>query len=153
VTDQAAPQYITVQGIPVEKDALRIAERVHEYDPSLRVQFLEQANSVEEPPFRIVERCKDGIDRPVFSAWTLDEKVLERIYLADNQKWDISGRLDVTNAKAKAQEGRRFKDKLEEAHEITSTVLASPKSTFTVPENILREEGEPGKLVKFKDHR
>lgn len=155
MTDQAAPQFIRVQGIPVEKDALRIAEKVHEYDPSLRVQYLEQAESVGEPPFRIVEHCRDGVDRPVFSVWILDNTVLERIWLADNQKFDVNARLDITNARAKAQEGRRFKEKLEEAHEVTTAVLASPKSSYTVPENITKgeERGSAGKLVTFRDSR
>lgn len=154
MAQEAPPKYINVDGVLVESDALKIAEKVNLYDPNLRVTFLnESARSVGEPPYVIVERCRDGVDRPVFGVWKLDETVLQRIYAADNEKWNVLQRVDETNARAKQQEKRRYKEVMAEAKEITEAVLRSPKSTYTVPESITKgpERGSASKLIKFKD--
>jgi hypothetical protein len=133
-------------GVLVERDVLDVARRVNEYDTNLKVQFLNDANcGVDEPPYRIVEVCTDGVERPLFSVWTLDERVLQRIYAADLQKWDVLGRLDRSNAKAKTVENRRYKDRLEEASEITTTVLRSPKDTYIVPRSAIDADAPDSK--------
>jgi hypothetical protein len=152
---QAPPRYTNVDGALVETDALRIAERVHEYDPNLSVKFLASAAQlVAEPPFVVVERCRDGVERPVFSVWKLDETVLQRLYAADNEKWNVLAQLDANNAKVKQREKRRYRDSMDEAKEIVKSVIKSPKSTYTVPESVTKgEKGSPSKLIKFKDTR
>ena len=144
-------------GSVVETDALNIAHRVSEYDPNLSVQDLTDAQRVDEPPFRIVERCKDGITRPVFSVWILDETVLQRLFAADMEKWNVLDRIDANNAKAKQEETNRYRSRMDHASEIVKEVIKSPKDTFTVPENVLREgtSHETGastkRLIKFKN--
>lgn len=140
-------------GMVVESDVLDVARRVTEYDPNLKVQFLDDvARDVSEPPYRIVERCADGIERTAFTVWTLDETVLHRIFSIDNQKWNVLGVLDKNNARAKHNEKQRYRDKMEEGKEIVSTVLRSPRSTYTVPEDVvLGERGSPDKKVVFRD--
>lgn len=133
---------INGQTVAVEADVLAIAEKIRAYDPNLKVQFLnDAARGVSEPPYRIVELCKDGIERTVFSVWTLDESVLQRIFAADNQKFDVLDGLDKVNARAKQREQTRYKDRLGEAHEITSTVLRSNKDTFSVPADVINPQG------------
>ena len=139
------------QGVLVERDVLSIVQRVHEYDPNLKVQYLNDANcGVGEAPWRIVEVCTDGIERPLFSVWTLDERVLQRIYAADQQKWDVLGRLDRSNARAKSSEKNRYRERMEEAREITTTVLRSPKDTFSVPADIVDPDRSHKEKVIFK---
>ena len=138
-------------GVYVESDVLSVVRRVREYDSNLRVQYLNDANcGVNEPPYRVVEVCSDGVVRPLFSIWTLDERVLQRIYAADTRKWDVLGRLDRTNDKVRASDNRRYRDRLEEAHEITSTVLRSPKDTFSVPANVLDPDAPSKQKVVFR---
>lgn len=141
------------QGVLVERDVFDIARRVHEYDSNLRVQFLNDTDiTVSEPPYRIVEHCKDGIDRPVFAVWTLNETVIQRIYAADNQKWDVLGRLDKTNDRARQVENHRYREVMAEAKEITAAVVASNKDTYTVPESIVLpgDRGDASKNVIFR---
>lgn len=126
-------------GTLVETDALNIARRVNEYDPNLSVQILTDAQRVDEPPFRIVERCKDGVTRTVFSVWILDESVLQRIYAADMEKWDVLGRIDQSNAQAKQAETNRYRATMEHAAEITKAVIKSSKDTYSIPQSILHE--------------
>lgn len=138
-------------GTWVERDVLSVARKIQEYDPNLRVQFLnDAATGVGEAPYRIVETCKDGIERVVFSVWVLDDSVLQRIFAADNQKFDVLGALDKTNAKAKQREQRRYQDKLGEANEITKTVLRSPKDTFSVPRAVIDPEAGSDQKVIFR---
>lgn len=140
-------------GMVVERDVLDVARRVTEYDPNLKVQYLnDAARGVSEPPYRIVECCTDGIERTAFSVWTLDETVLHRIFAIDNQRWNVLGVLDKNNARAKHDEKQRYRDRMEEGKEIVSTVLRSPKSTYTVPEDVvIGERGSSDKQVVFRD--
>lgn len=140
--ERRALKLVNVGGVLVERDALRIAERIKEYDPNLTLQFLAAEASALEPPFRVVETCRDGIDRIVFSAWQLDGSIIERIYAADNAKHDIQGRLDKTNEKARQEVQRRYKDRMEEANEVAHSVLKSPKSTYVFKD-------ENGNTIKF----
>jgi hypothetical protein len=143
---------INGQTVSVEADVLAVTEKIQAYDPNLKVQFLnDAARGVSDPPYRIVEKCKDGVERIVFSVWTLDDTVLQRVFAADNQKFDVLGITDSVNARAKQREQQRYKDKLGEAREITTTVLRSNKDTFSVPANVIDpEDGSASEKVIFR---
>lgn len=147
--------YHWVGGQLVERDALRIAEKVAEYDPSLKIQYLEEAaNSiVSDPPFRIVELCPDGIERTVFYAWQLDDRIIERLYAADNRKHNVLAELDKNNAKAKKEVKRNFEEKLIDAHDISAAVARTPKDTYSAKDpftgrKITFKSNEPAKVEK-----
>lgn len=146
-------ELVRVNGQLVERDVLGIVKKIQEYDPNLKVQYLESASSVGEAPYRIVETCRDGIERLVFSVWVLDESVLQRLFAADNQRWNVLSNLEQNNNKVREQQNRRFKEEaLGSAREVTNAVLSSPKSTYTVPEDVLLgERGNPNTKVKFRD--
>lgn len=137
------PRLVNVGGVLVQKDALRISERISEYDPNLRVQYLESEAAVGEPPFRIVERCYDGIDRIVFTCWQLDGRVLARIMNADTKRHNVLNDVEENNRKMRENDRRRYQAKIEEANEIAHAVLKSPKTTYTV------RDPDTGELLKF----
>lgn len=126
----------------VEGDALRVAEKINEYDENLRVQFLERPEKIDDAPYRVIETCKDGVDRVVLHAWKLDDTVLERIYNADNQKHDLDAIITGKNIKARANEQSRYEERVAEAHDIAAHVLKSPKQSYTVKDgkNIIKFE-------------
>lgn len=135
-----------VGGVQVELDVLRIAEAIHEYDPNLRVQFLaEQARGVDEPPFRVIERCRDGVDRIAFLAWELDGRLLERVMKADCAKRDLDAIMTKQNRAAKDALNRRYREQLDEANEIAFAVLRSRKSKYTV------KDPRTGELLIFTE--
>lgn len=156
--DRVKQAYVDMgNGTFVERDVFAVAQKVAEYDSNLRVQFLnDAARDVGEPPYRIVELCKDGIERPLFSVWILDNTVLQRIFAADTQKWDILTRVDSTNARAKRAEKWRYREEMDAAKEIVATVVASPKDTYSIPDVVLKEGtgkealADPNKLTKFR---
>lgn len=131
MTNSGSP-YVKVAGMDVERDALRIAEAVHAYDPNLRVQYLESEAKLGEPPFRILETGRDGLDRVAMTAWVLDDRLLDRVVAADTKLHDIQALLDASNAKAKAEKNYRYEEKMREAAEISRSILSSPKDVYTV---------------------
>lgn len=132
-------------GVYVEEDTLRIVQRVMEYDPNLRVKYLDpdRGGELNDPPYKIFELCPDGHERLVFGVWDLDERVIERLWAADTQRHDVLYRLDGTNALARQNIKRRFEEERAEALEIVQAVVRSPKDTYTMPGK------ESGTTVKF----
>jgi hypothetical protein len=118
-------------GSIVEHDVLNIVQKIMEYDPNLKVQYLESAAKAGDAPWRIIERCKDGEWRVIFYEWKMDERVLDRIRLADCHAVDVLSNMDSNNASLRRLEGRRFQENLEIAHDITTHILNSPKGRYT----------------------
>ena len=133
MANQTEPiDYTIVNGVAVETDVLRIVEAIHEYDPKLRVQFLAEAAAVNEPPFRVIETCRDGVDRVAFTAWELDGRLLERVMAADCAQRDLDAIITKKNRAAKDDLNRRYRESVEEANEIAYAVLRSRKSKYSV---------------------
>lgn len=122
---------IDVGGQLVERDVLHIAEKISEYDPNLYVQYLERPEKLDDPPFRVIEICKDGVRRVAFTAWTLDERLLERIHEADTARTNPSERLLDANARVREENQRRYQEKMLEAKDVTEHVIKSPKQSYT----------------------
>lgn len=122
-------------GVYVEEDTLRVVERIMAYDPNLRVKYLnpDQGAELGDPPYKIFELCPDGHERLVFSVWSLDERVMQRLYLADTHRHDVAGRMEAHNARVRQAAQRRFRELADEALEITRSVVRSPKDTYTMP--------------------
>lgn len=131
-------------GVYVERDTLRIAEKIQEYDPNLRLKYCAENQRLTDAPFKLVEICPDGIERVIFDIWELDERVLERLYNADTKKFDINNMLDTANLKAKEAQERRYKDIQGEAHEIADSIFKSSKDTYKFTEPYT------GKRLKIK---
>lgn len=131
--------------VVVERDALNIARQINAYDPNLTVQYLESEGSLGEPPFRLVETCRDGVDRVVFTFWELDQRILDRIFRADTERQNILGGLDEANALATLREKQRYQEKIEETKDIVAHVIETPKSKYVVEHD--------GKKLTFYDDR
>lgn len=138
---------VDVGGVLVDRDALRIAERISAYDPNLTLQYLEQADSIGEPPFRVLELCPDGIQRVALTAWELDERILQRIYAADNQKHNIDALITSSNEKAKVNQKKRYEERVLAESDLVTSVLKSPKQSYTA--KIPQPDGDL-KKVKFE---
>lgn len=138
----------------VERDVLNIIEKIYHYDPNLKVQYLEEAASLGDAPYRIIERCRDGQWRTVFYVWQLDERVLERLYAADTQRHNVLGRMDAHNASLRKDQERRYEDKRLEQVDIAKHVLASPKGrySFTYDGKWVEIDDDPLRQAKVRDN-
>lgn len=135
-----------IDGHYVQDDALRIANKINEYDPNLRVQYLAHAADLGDPPFRVVENCRDGVERTVCYAWELDDRLYDRVVTLDTMGTDLLKVIDKNNEQQRQRVKKEHAEKNEEAKEIITAVAKSPKDTYTVKSEILPGD-EP---VKFR---
>lgn len=118
----------------IEEDILGVIAALGNYDPNLKVQYLNSSvASITDPPYRLVELCKDGVWRTVFDIWKLDMRVLDRVYAADLQKSDPLAAMDKNNAKIKKENQQRYRETMEEAKDIVTHLVRDRKSSYTVP--------------------
>lgn len=135
---------VRVEGQLVERDALNIAEKINAYDSNLYLQVLNASDCISDPPFRVLERCKDGIDRVAFTAWTLDDRLMQRIYSADTNKFQVGEEAEKHNERLRNEDRRRYQEKQEALNELAVGVLKSPKDTYKA------NHPETGELLTFK---
>ena len=126
----------------MEEDAYEIVRKIQEYDPNLRVQYLDPkvAGDITDAPYRILELCPDGIPRVVFAVWELDERVIERLFTADTQKGNILHGLDGSNLLAEQKRHRRYDDESAALTEMVAGVLRSPKDTYKATNPVTGEK-------------
>jgi len=119
-------------GSYVEADVLNIVEKIRDYDPNLNVKYLDPSLAdPADPPYKVVERCPDGIERVVFGVWELNEQVLERLYAADNARTNVLVDLQGNNLLAQKEQERRYTEKCLEDQDIVSHLLKSPKGRYS----------------------
>jgi hypothetical protein len=118
-------------GTVVESDVLRIAEKIQEYDENLILKYCAQPDSLTDAPYRLVEICRDGLERTVFDIWELDDRVLERLYAADTKHRDIQAMIEGENEKARKDQNRRYQELKDETDNIIGAVLKSDKQSYT----------------------
>ena len=120
-------------GVAVEQDVLGIVAKLRQYDPNLIVQYLDpdSHSNLTDAPYRIMEHCSDGHLRLVMQVWQLDDRVMERVFAADNERLNVLRALEDHNAKIKLDETRRYREEMEEAKDIVSSVIKSPKGDYS----------------------
>lgn len=117
-----------------QEDVFRVVEQIRAYDPNLDVAYLDpDKGSISDAPYVIVEHCRDGITRLLFSVWELNASVMERIYAADTTKVDVQGAIDLANEKARKEIEEHKADRFGEAKDVTSHILKNPKGTYSFP--------------------
>jgi hypothetical protein len=146
--DPGTGNHVIVDGMIVERDALRIAEAIKSYDENLEVLCVDPAHAegISEEPFVIAEKGGDGILRPVLRAWELNDLVLERIKLADNQRLSVLKTVEESEAAFKKSNLQRYTEWREEAKDVVKHI-AGMKSRYTV------RDSKTGDLLTFYDDR
>jgi hypothetical protein len=132
-------------GVTVTDDVYSIAKKVQDYDHNLRLKGNLNPEYY-DAPYAIFETCLDGIERMVFEVWELDQRVLDRIYAADQAKNSVLLDLEGRNLLAKQNLNKRYEEKRLEAKDIIVTMLKSPKGRW-------KWKSDEGKLVTFDDSR
>lgn len=120
-------------GVIVEEDVLGIVEQIRKMDPNLDVQFLDPDAHADltDAPYQIIERCRDGIPRVVFTTWTLDQRVIDRLRAADNLRNDVLANMDAANLAARLGVERRWEEIRLEDQDLIKHILASPKGSYS----------------------
>ena len=126
--------YIDMGGVWVESDALRIAQAVKDYDDNLEVICLDPDDprvKITSAPFMVIQRMPNGTYQKVLEAWELDNRVLERIWAADQQKNDQLNTLEKWEKAIKDGQEKRYREQLDEANELSLDILASKASGYS----------------------
>lgn len=116
----------------VERDVLNVIERIRNYDPNIRVKYLNRAETTGDAPWCLTEMCRDGVERLCFYAWTMDERVLERLYNADTHRFDVLGRLENNNARLKREAHQRYKETVADSRDMLEHALRSNKGRYSI---------------------
>jgi hypothetical protein len=146
--DPGTGDHLVVDGQIVERDALRIAEAIRDYDDSLVLLCLnpERAEGISDEPFVVAERGKDGVLRPVMRAWVLDDQILQRIYNSDTHRHDVLHALETLERNERRNSEQRYQEKREEMKDVVAHI-AGMKSRYTV------RDSNTGDLITFYDDR
>lgn len=138
--------YLLVAGQIVERDALRIAEKIRDYDENLTLLCLQPENAnISDPPFVVAEHCKDGKLRIVLKAWQLDDQIISRLYACDTHRHDVYNALASLEASQERERERRFQEEREEIKD-KLTHIAGMKSKYSMTDDVTGE-----KLTFFDD--
>jgi len=133
--DPGTGNYVVVDGMIVERDALSIAERLKDYDPNLEIMCLDsdmEFHEMSDAPFVICCRREDGSLYKIFEAWELDERIIERVAMADGARINIFNHaVALETAKRKEIQDRYNEKHLENTDQFIHAML-SKKNTYTL---------------------
>lgn len=131
----------------VDHDVANVVNEVARLWPDLKIQYCMDP-SIADPPYRVVELCKDGVWRPVLNVWQLDNRLLDMLHSCDGYKVDILAQMDAHNAgirKAQAEAERAWRDA---AKDVMASVFKSPRGVYTIPDV---RPGHEGEVIKIDD--
>lgn len=138
-------KYVVIDGQIVETDALRIAEKIHDYDHNLNLICADpDTASFSTAPFMVVCRNTDGSYYCVLEAWQLDDRILERLYNSDQRKSNVMDKLESAEARHRKLKEDRYKERVGDGLEMGITALKSGKSTYSF-------KNEDGEHVEMRD--
>ena len=146
--DPGTGKHVVIDGNIVERDALRIAEAIRDYDPNLVLLCLDpnRATGISDEPFVIAERGNDSILRPVLRAWVLDDTVLERLYNSDTARHDVLNALVTLENTQKRNTQARYQERRDETKDVIEHI-AGMKSRYSV------KDEQTGDMLTFYDDR
>ena len=145
--DPGTGKHVMVDGMIVERDALRVAEAIKDYDPNLEILCVDPEKAdISDEPFVIAERGKDGVLRPVLRAWVLNDLVLQRIIAADGHKHNGMQTLLDLEAAEKKKNQARYAEIGEERRDVIKHI-AGIRHKYTVRDSLT------GDLLTFYDDR
>lgn len=136
-------------GVLVEQDALRVAKAINDYDPNLEVICLDPNRpgvKVTSSPFMVVQRMPNGTYQKVLEAWELDDRLIERIWAADQHRNNQIQTLEQMERAGRESADKRYREALDMSNEIALAVLKSGQSAYSFK----NKEGDKVKLSDFE---
>jgi hypothetical protein len=145
--DPGNGEYLVVDGNIVERDALRIAEAIKDYDENLELICVDpNMADVNEAPFIVCERRKsDGALIRIMEAWELDDRILERIYAADTNRSDVLAGLIKKEEQIRRDTESRYQEKRDANKDLVESIVKNMKSKYVFEKD--------GKKVTLYDDR
>jgi hypothetical protein len=145
--DPGNGKFVAVDGCLVDRDCLHIAEKIQDYDPDLQLIALDPDDlhaSITSAPFMVIRHKGDGTYERVLEAWELDDRVIERLWLADGTRNNQLDQLVSLEQAKKAKEDYDNSQKMWQNHELFAAAMSNKKSEFSY-------KNEAGEHVTIKD--
>lgn len=118
-------------GYFVSEKHARIAEIIHDYDPTLELAWVPpDKREPGDKPFAVVHRPLGVAPYIVCYADDCDERLLARVFSMDSLKHDVFSEIEAQNAAAKALQMKKSMEEMEEAHELSASILRSGLHTY-----------------------
>ena len=130
--DPGFGEFVAVDGHLVERDALNIVEKLKDLNPSIEVLCLdpERADNLAEEPFQVIEIVNGQVQK-ILGCWELDDRVIERVRLADSQHSDILDRLAKLEIDKQKETDYAYAQKRGEAIDLVTAVAKNRKTSFS----------------------
>lgn len=127
--------YVPAQdGSWVNEKTARIAELISEYDPRLELRWVRpDQRRPGEPEFAIVEKSPNGQEYVAFLIQDesfVDERLLGRIYAADNKHQNVGDLAEANNRAVRAYEKKKREEETAEQTDLAFSMLRSPLHTY-----------------------
>jgi len=139
---------VTDDGQWVNEHFARLAEVIKDYDPYLELQWIPPGQRTEDAdrknPYRIID-SRSGYVVMFASELDTPNKILARLWGADNKNGSVLERMDAENA---ANEALRLKEKMDEEEmrrDFTAFLIGTKKNYIKTRNPIT------GEFVKFDD--
>ncbi len=147
VFDPGNGKFLVIDGAIVERDALRIVEKLQEYDDRLYVLCLDPDRAeINDAPFIVVREKDNGSSERVLEAWELDDKIIERVWAADCSKHDILDKLVKMEQAKKNELDKKHAEEMGSATELLVSAVKNPRSSFSFKDKATDD------LVKVHDY-
>ena len=138
--------------VKVDHDVANVVNEVARLWPDLKIQYCPNPD-LADPPYRVVELCKDGEWRPVLNVWQLDNRLLDMLYECDSHRVDVLKALDLHNLGVKKAQQEVEDTWRNAAKDVMASVFRSPRGTYTIPDVRPGHEGEVIKIDDDPSHR
>lgn len=112
----------------------RVIELIQQYDHHLEVRYIPRNRRTDhDPAFAIVYTgggCADFVVMYVANEDEMDDRVLARIYAADNGQQNVLNAVDAQNLAVKNLQRAKYEDALAESADLAAHIWKSPKSRY-----------------------
>ena len=147
----ATDRHVFIDGTLVSQKVSQIVQAITEYEPELEVKWIpDQAREPGQAAFAIIHNPVGSASYVMFyvqDETTFDERVLYRIIVNDqrNGKKSLS-EFEAWETSQKLVEGQKYRDKMEEAHDIARFVLRSPLHKIKLDDGLVINDYGGGRL-------
>ena len=138
--------------IQVDHDVANVVNEVARLWPDLKIQYCPNP-TLADPPYRVVELCRDGIWRTVLDVWQLDNRLLDMLHNCDSHRVDVLAALDKHNAGVRLTQAETERAWRDAAKDVMASAFKSAKGTYTIPDIRPGHEGEIIKIDDDPSHR
>lgn len=118
----------------INEKTARVAELISEYDPRLELRWVRpDQRRPGEPEFAIIEKAANGAEYVAFliqDETFVDERLLGRIYAADNKVQNVGNEAEAHNRAVRAMQKKEAQDKLAEEHDLAISMMRSNLHTY-----------------------